>query len=225
MKEVRMRYPSHVILGTEFAQQVEVVLTTTLIATVQRDYVETVNTQILQMTLAAGCTSTDIDRVPWFDVVEVIAEEVEGNHLKVTALVRNSHHLNAFGRSIGSAVIAVGSSIGIDGAEIIIRGTPTGCQAMVAGFRAWNASATVAVVRLSNSTGDADVGLTPHQTKAFEAAWRLGYYNRPRGCTLHDVAQEVGVSRATVSGHLGSVEVVAHARLAERLGLRSSGSL
>jgi hypothetical protein len=50
-----MRYPSHVILATEFAQQVEVVIATTLMATVQRDYVEMVNTQILQMTLAAGC--------------------------------------------------------------------------------------------------------------------------------------------------------------------------
>lgn len=219
-----MRYAAHTVLATEFATQIEVVRTTTLIATVQRDYTENVNTQILQMELTAGCTAHDIDRVPWFEVVEVIAEEVVGHTIRVTALVRNSHPLNAFGRSIGSAIIAIGSTIGIDGAEIIIRGTPTGCHAMVEGFRAWNSNATVAVVRLAQVNDVHSIGLTAHQKKAFEAAWRMGYYNRPRGCTLQDVATDVGVSRATVSGHLGSVEVVAHTQLAERLGLRSTES-
>jgi predicted DNA binding protein len=95
---------------------------------------------------------------------------------------------------------------------------------MVKGFQSWNPNGTVSVVRLTEQQHDDFAGLTEHQMHAFATAWRLGYYDRPRKCTLAEVASELGVSRATISGHLGAVESMAHRRLAARLGLRSDGA-
>ena len=95
---------------------------------------------------------------------------------------------------------------------------------MVKGFQSWNPNGTVSVVQLTEQHQDDFAGLTDHQRFAFSTAWRLGYYDRPRKCTLADVAAEIGVSRATISGHLGAVESTAHRRLAARLGLRNDGT-
>ena len=148
----------------------------------------------------------------------MIGEEIVGGRIRLTALVENSHELLRVGRNIWNAVVAPGSSIGVSGATIIIRGTPAGCSAMVKGFQSWNPNGTVSVVRLTEQQHDDFAGLTQHQMHAFSTAWRLGYYERPRKCTLADVASELGVSRATISGHLREVDRIAHRRLLDWIG-------
>ena len=193
-------------------------------ASVSRHYEKDTIVYVLQLTLTEGMTIEDIDRVPWFRLIEVIGEEVVGGRVLVTALVENSHGLLKLGRDIWNAVVAPGSSIGVSGANIIVRGTPAGCSAMVKGFQS-EPERDGLVVRLTEQEGSDFAGLTEHQMHAFSTAWRLGYYERPRKCTLADVATEIGVSRATISGHLGAVENTAHRRLAARLGLRDDGTL
>ena len=224
MKEVRMRYPAHAIANSEFSQQTAICEEAVLMASVSRHYEQDTIVYVLQLTLADDMTVEDVDRVTWFKLIEVIGEEVVGGRVRLTALVQNSHGLLRVGRDIWNAVVAPGSSIGISGASIIIRGTPAGCSAMVKGFQSWNPNGTVSVVQLTEQHHDDFAGLTEHQMKAFSTAWQLGYYDRPRKCTLADVAREIGVSRATISGHLGAVESTAHRRLAARLGLRSDGT-
>lgn len=224
MKEVRLRYPAHVIANSEFKHQIEVCEEAVLMASVSRNYDQDTIVYVLQLTLADNMTVEDVDRVPWFRLIEVIGEEVVGGRVRLTALVENSHELLKLGRDIWNAVVAPGSSIGASGASIIIRGTPAGCSAMVKGFQSWNSSGSVSVVRLTEQNDEDFAGLTEHQMHAFSTAWRLGYYERPRNCTLAEVASELGVSRATISGHLGAVEITAHRRLAARLGLRKDGT-
>ena len=225
MKEVRLRYPAHAIANSEFKDQISICQEAVLMASVSRHYEKDTIVYVLQLTLTEGMTVEDIDRVPWFRHIEVIGEEIVGGRVLVTALVENSHALLKLGRDIWNAVVAPGSSIGVSGANIIVRGTPAGCSAMVKGFQSWNPNGTVSVVRLTEQEGGDFAGLTEHQMHAFSTAWRLGYYERPRKCTLADVATEIGVSRATISGHLGAVENTAHRRLAARLGLRDDGTL
>ena len=224
MKEVRMRYPGHAIANSEFQHQLAICQEAVLMASVSRNSQHDTIVYVLQLTLNEGMTVEDVDRVPWFTLIEVIGEEIVGGRIRLTALVENSHELLRVGRDIWNAVVAPGSSIGVSGATIIIRGTPAGCSAMVKGFQSWNPNGTVSVVRLTEQQHDDFAGLTQHQMHAFSTAWRLGYYDRPRKCTLADVASELGVSRATISGHLGAVESTAHRRLAARLGLRSDGA-
>ena len=224
MKEVRLRCPAHAIANSDFKHQIAVCQETVLMASISRNNEHDTMVYVLQLTLNDGMTVEDVDRVPWFKLIEVIGEEVVGGRVRLTALVENSHELLRVGRDIWNAVVAPGSSIGVSGATIIIRGTPDGCSTMVKGFQSWNPNGTVSVVQLTEQHQDDFAGLTDHQRFAFSTAWRLGYYDRPRKCTLADVAAEIGVSRATISGHLGAVESTAHRRLAARLGLRNDGT-
>ena len=61
---------------------------------------------------------------------------------------------------VGDAIISPGTRIGRRGAEIILRGSSDGYQALVAAFRLWNDRCTIAVVRSGDADHDADAGLT-----------------------------------------------------------------
>jgi len=51
-------------------------------------------------------------------------------------------------------------------------------------------------------TGNVGSVLTDRQYEMLEAAYRHGYFDRTRGCNLTDLADELGLSRWTVSEHL-----------------------
>ena len=78
MKEVRLRYPAHAIAQSEFRDQVSICQEAVLMASVSRNYEQNTIVYVLQLTLADGMAVEDIDRVPWFRLIEVIGEEVVG---------------------------------------------------------------------------------------------------------------------------------------------------
>ena len=92
------------------------------------------------------------------------------------------------------------------------------------GFQSWNPNGTVSVVRLTEQEGSDFAGLT--DIRCMPSRWRGGWATtNAQESAPGDVATEIGVSRATISGHLGAVENTAHRRLAARLGLRDDGTL
>lgn len=83
-----------------------------------------------------------------------------------------------------------------------------------------DADATVSVTRIrSHSDGDtATPLLTDKQREALETAVEAGYYDRPRGATLEDVADELDITRAAASHRLHSVRRRLIKRHAEQVG-------
>ncbi|MFB6069581.1 MAG: helix-turn-helix domain-containing protein [Halanaeroarchaeum sp.] len=68
--------------------------------------------------------------------------------------------------------------------------------------------ATVSVNRILTSGGDeeAEPGLTDKQREAFLIAVEEGYYDRPRGATLDDIAEELEITSSAVSQRLTAVK-------------------
>ena len=143
-------------------------------ASVSRHYEKDTIVYVLQLTLAEGMT-VDIDRVPWFRLIEVIGEdrgrsraghgpcrefawtvEARARHLErrwpwlIHRRFRCEQHR---ARPCG---------VQCDGQGSVVEPERDG-----------------PVVRLTEQEGSDFAGLTEHQMHAFDA-WRLGYYERPR---------------------------------------------
>jgi predicted DNA binding protein len=80
-------------------------------------------------------------------------------------------------------------------------------RASVATFRSYCADNDIEVdlrrlTELAESPAVGDYGLTPGQREALLSAFAHGYFDEPRTATLHDVAEELGVSRQAVAARL-----------------------
>ncbi len=218
MREIRLRYGADVLRGTEFAQQLQRIEAFELLNTLGRSDANDSVTVMVRLRLAAGASISDIDDIDWLSIDEVVRKEATRDGEALYAIVRFTHPLVTVPLEIEDAIISPGTQIGRKGAEIIVRGSSDGCQALVAAFRLWNERCTVAVVRSGDADHDGDAGLTPQQVEAARLAWSMGYFDIPRGCALSDIAKAAGVSNATISGHLREVDRVAHRRLLDWVG-------
>ena len=218
MRELRLRFGADVLLGTEFVQQLNRIEEFELLNTLGRSDANDAVTVMVRLRLAPDATFEDIDDIAWLNIEEVVRSEATQSGEAHYAIVRFTHPLVTIPLEVGDAIISPGTRIGRRGAEIILRGSSDGCQALVAAFRLWNDRCTVAVVRSGDADHDADAGLTPQQIEAARLAWSMGYFDVPRGCALSDIAKAAGVSNATISGHLREVDRIAHRRLLDWIG-------
>ncbi|DAC33599.1 MAG TPA: hypothetical protein D7I05_05990, partial [Candidatus Poseidoniales archaeon] len=212
------RYGADVLQGTEFVQQLNRIEEFELLNTLGRSDANDAVTVMVRLRLADNAVVEDIDDIEWLSIDEVVRTEPTTDGEAVYAIVRFTHPLVTIPLEVGDAIISPGTRIGRRGAEVILRGSSDGCQALVAAFRLWNDRCTVAVVRSGDADHDADAGLTPQQVEAARLAWSMGYFDVPRGCALSDIAKAAGVSNATISGHLREVDRIAHRRLLDWIG-------
>jgi predicted DNA binding protein len=218
MREIRLRYGADVLQGTEFVQQLNRIEEFELLNTLGRSDANDAVTVMVRLRLANDTVVDDIDDIAWLSIEEVVRTESTADGDALYAIVRFTHPLVTIPLEVGDAIISPGTRIGRRGAEVILRGSSDGCQALVAAFRLWNDRCTVAVVRSGDADHDADAGLTPQQVEAARLAWAMGYFDVPRGCALSDIAKSAGVSNATISGHLREVDRIAHRRLLDWIG-------
>ena len=218
MREIRLRYGSDVLLGTEFQQQLERIEEFELLNTLGRSDANDAVTVMVRLRLADGSTTDHINEIPWLAIEEIVRTESTADGDAMYAIVRFPPPLVTIPLEVPDAIISPGTRIGRRGAEIVVRGSSDGCQALVAAFRLWNDRCTVAVVRSGDADHDTDAGLTPQQVEAARMAWSMGYFDVPRGCALSDIAKAAGVSNATISGHLREVDRIAHRRLLDWIG-------
>lgn len=218
MREIRLRYGGEVLRGTEFIQQLQRIEEFELLNTLGRSVANDAVTVMVRLRLADGAKVDDIEDIDWLSIEEVVRTESTGDGEAIYAIVRFTHPLVTVPLEIQDAIISPGTRIGRRGAEVIVRGSSDGCQALVAAFRLWNDRCTVAVVRSGDADHDADAGLTPQQVEAARLAWSMGYFDVPRGCALSEIAKAAGVSNATISGHLREVDRIAHRRLLDWIG-------
>lgn len=100
-------------------------------------------------------------------------------------------------------------------------------RSIVAALRDAGATVSVERIRTGSAREDppaADVSLTPKQREALALAIETGYYDRPRGATLEELADELDVTPSAVSQRLTAVERKLVAERAREFDLARSGA-
>ncbi|MFB6094098.1 MAG: helix-turn-helix domain-containing protein [Halanaeroarchaeum sp.] len=92
---------------------------------------------------------------------------------------------------------------------------------LIAGLREANAHVSVNRILTAGAEEESTPDITEKQREAFLLAVDRGYYDRPRGATLEDIASELDISPSAVSQRLTAVK----RRLARKYARRYDGEL
>ena len=220
MREVRVRYSGAQMMRSDFKELLEICERITLMGSIWRDEEEGFLRQIFEIKMLEGQVIDSINDISFMAVEDVLSVREEKGHVIHTAVVRNYHGLGLIGQAIETAVVVPGSCVGRSEAVVIIRGSPEGCKQMVEGIRLWREPNSISVV--DSTPDDMDYftkDLTEARITAFAAAWKMGYYQNPRGSSPTDIASSIGISRVTLTGHLRSIENHLAPLMVKRLNL------
>lgn len=77
---------------------------------------------------------------------------------------------------------------------------------LIEGLRTTGATVSVNRILTAGGERETDPGLTDKQREAFLIAVEAGYYDRPRGATLDDIAAELDITTSAVSQRLTAVK-------------------
>lgn len=77
---------------------------------------------------------------------------------------------------------------------------------LIKGLRERNADVSVSRILTVGEKADQSPDITEKQREAFLIAVERGYYERPRGATLDDIAEELGITSSAVSQRLTAVK-------------------
>ncbi|UWG46801.1 Transcriptional regulator, contains HTH domain [Halanaeroarchaeum sp. HSR-CO] len=92
---------------------------------------------------------------------------------------------------------------------------------LIEGLRETDASVSVNRILTAGEEGEMTPDITEKQREAFLIAVERGYYERPRGATLDDIAEELGITSSAVSQRLTAVK----RRLARKYARRYDAEL
>lgn len=92
---------------------------------------------------------------------------------------------------------------------------------LIQGLRESNASVSVTRILTAGEEDQRAPDITEKQREAFLIAVERGYYERPRGATLEDIAEELGITSSAVSQRLTAVK----RRLARKYARRYEAEL
>ena len=220
MREVRVRYTGAQLMNTEFKELFAICEKMTLMGNIWRDKEAGFLRQAYEIKMIQGHELDELNDIPWLVVEEILSVREERGQPIHTAICQNYHGLSLIGETINSAVVVPDSFIGRTETLIIIRGSPKGCKQMVEGFRQFKEPVSISVVDSTPSEEDyLTKSLSEQKIKAFEAAWKLGYYENPRQISPKEIAASIDISRVTLSGHLRNIESHLAALLASQLDL------
>lgn len=220
MREVRVEYEGRTLMETEFKHQITVIANLTLLGTVYRDPPNKCIHQMVELEFASGFGISDIDSIEHLKLQQHLHMQIVNGKEIHTVIIRNNHATVQIGTLVSDALVVSGSRIGRTGSSLVLRGTASGVKTIVDGFKLWNPRCKISVVRpIDENENIEGSNLTEKQLEVFNKAWEMGFYLKNSKVKTGDVADEMGVARVTVSGHLRHIEEKMAILLARRLGI------
>lgn len=164
-------------------------------------------TAIFKATFKEGKSPQDIERLHFLDLLEVILEPKD-NSDNYIIMVRVNHSLSNLNvRTNGTSTVA-GSRLDGEGITYIIQGPPIKLRIVSAFARLILKPDRISARSLDFEAGEKNKILSTKQIKLAKFAYDRGYFEVPKRTRISELAQEVGLARATISEHLARIESI-----------------
>ena len=162
---------------------------------------------ILKANFCEGKTISDIDDLHFLDLLDVIIEPKEPTDSFII-LVRLNHSLsNLNARTNGTSAVP-GCRLDGEGLTYIIQGPPMKLRIVTTLARIISKPDRTSARSLDfNLTSDNSL-LTPKQLKLAKFAYDRGFFDVPKRIRVSDLAEQIGLARATISEHLARIEAI-----------------
>ena len=162
---------------------------------------------IVKADFVEGKTIDDIDDLYFLELIEVILEPI-GNNNSYILLVKLNHSLsNINARTNGTSAIP-GCRLDGEGLTYIIQGPPMKLRIVTTLARILSKPDRTSARSLDFKLTSSNSILSPNQHKLAKFAYDRGYFDVPKRIRVSDLAEQVGLARATISEHLSRIEAI-----------------
>ena len=162
---------------------------------------------IVKANFCEGKTVSDIDDLHFLDLLEVILEPKEPTDSFIL-LVRLNHSLSNLNARTNGTSAAPGCRLDGEGLTYIIQGPPMKLRIVTTLARIMSKPDRTSARSLDfNLTSDNSL-LSPKQLKLAKFTYDKGFFDVPKRIRVSDLAEQIGLARATISEHLARIEAI-----------------
>lgn len=150
-------------------------------------------------------TLEDLDELESLKVLEVVqkSENPDEGHLIICKVIHPLPSLNA--RTNGTYTVA-GSKLDEQGLTYILQGSSLKLRLLSGVLRLMAKPDRISARTLKLTPQNHDSVLTEKQLKLAKFAYDRGYYDLPKRIKITELAEQLGLARATISEHLTKIE-------------------
>ena len=150
-------------------------------------------------------TLDDLERIESLEVLEVVqtSENPEEGNLVICRVIHPLPILNA--RTNGTYAVA-GSKLDGEGLTYILQGSSIKLRLLSGVLRLMAKPDRTSARTLKLTPQNHDSVLTEKQLKLAKFAYDRGYYDLPKRIKITELAEQLGLARATISEHLTKIE-------------------
>ena len=160
---------------------------------------------LFKIHLRQGKTIEDLDTIDSVDVLEVVqtSENPDEGCLVICRVVHPLPTLNA--RTNGTYAVA-GSKLNEEGLTYILQGSSIKLRLLSGVLRLMAKPDRTSARTLKLTPQNHESVLTEKQLKLAKFAYDRGYYDIPKRIKITELAEQLGLARATISEHLTKIE-------------------
>ena len=160
---------------------------------------------LFKVHLRQGKTVEDLDTIDSLDVLEVVqtSENPDEGCLVICRVVHPLPTLNA--RTNGTYAVA-GSKLNEEGLTYILQGSSIKLRLLSGVLRLMAKPDRTSARTLKLTPQNHESVLTEKQLKLAKFAYDRGYYDIPKRIKITELAEQLGLARATISEHLTKIE-------------------
>jgi len=160
---------------------------------------------LFKVHLRQGRTIEDLDTIDSLDVLEVVqtSENPDEGCLVICRVVHPLPTLNA--RTNGTYAVA-GSKLNEEGLTYILQGSSIKLRLLSGVLRLMAKPDRTSARTLKLTPQNHESVLTEKQLKLAKFAYDRGYYDIPKRIKITELAEQLGLARATISEHLTKIE-------------------
>ena len=160
---------------------------------------------LFKIHLHENMTLDDLKRIESLDVLEVVqtSENPEEGNLVICRVIHPLPILNA--RTNGTYAVA-GSKLDEEGLTYILQGSSIKLRLLSGVLRLMAKPDRTSARTLKLTPQNHDSVLTEKQLKLAKFAYDRGYYDLPKRIKITELAEQLGLARATISEHLTKIE-------------------
>ena len=155
--------------------------------------------------LHEGQSIDDLQSIESLEILEVVqeAENPDEGHLVICRVIHPLPILNA--RTNGTYAVA-GSKLDDEGLTYILQGSSMKLRLLSGVLRLMAKPDRTSARTLKLTPQNRDTVLTEKQLKLAKFAYDRGYYDLPKRIKITELAEQLGLARATISEHLTKIE-------------------
>ena len=155
--------------------------------------------------LHEGQSIEDLQSIESLEILEVVqeAENPDEGHLVICRVIHPLPILNA--RTNGTYAVA-GSKLDDEGLTYILQGSSMKLRLLSGVLRLMAKPDRTSARTLKLTPQNRDTVLTEKQLKLAKFAYDRGYYDLPKRIKITELAEQLGLARATISEHLTKIE-------------------